>query len=644
MTFEFTIPEHFEETCKCTPVCVNLPYDVCFNGKPFAAEAPLGACYYPRAMDYLITMANGAAGQSIYESVDRDEEKKHTLWLSISRNAQTEIFFEVFKKAGLYMSKLTCGYTFETDTLVLSGKLCRELSRATPSVHANILTYIRTLLHMANWFVGRGLAISLHRADAIEFGTSDVDALSALYPIKAGTTFKVTDKCSEELETAVYHDTVASSVRTEYTYASQVRVAALSSKNSAVATWDVASNRYYAYITEHDIYTNHILYLTDLSTDSVITQLASMYNSTVSVHTVDMSAICRGESVFEIDPVTVDEVAPWVASWVMQMVGKGSTFLEERDYAILQPIGVICETTIPVLDRDTMLKQYENDAYAQELYKQYKPHYDDFELKKLEPNLVGFAVGDIYSMVFVGESGTGKSTAARVIPHRCGIPYVSVNFSVNIEEADLFGAMCPNPCKKSADDPEFVWQDGIITKAVRNGYCVILEELNFARPGVLGKLNSLLDENRQIDLTNGEIVRAHPNFRMIATCNIAYEGTNRFNKALINRFDDITEFVDMARPEAIETIMKRTKYKNRSKINKVYEVYEAIKKFAKEQCITCVVSMRQLLNIFTKGKYYENAYDAVLRIMLNGAFLEDAEYLEMFKETILPAFDLKFQI
>jgi midasin (ATPase involved in ribosome maturation) len=263
---------------------------------------------------------------------------------------------------------------------------------------------------------------------------------------------------------------------------------------------------------------------------------------------------------------------------------------------------------------------------------------------ELDANIKGFSNGAIYSMAFVGESGTGKSTAARVIPARCGIPYISVNFSVNIEEADLFGSMVPNAKKSKPEDPEFVWADGIITKAVRYGYCVILEELNFARPGVLGKLNSLLDENRQIDLSTGEIVKAHPNFRIIATCNIAYEGTNRFNKALINRFDDVTVFKDLPRNEAITVIKNRTGYSSTVKISKVYDVYEALKKFAAEQNVNAVVSMRQLLNVFTKGKYYSNAKDAVQRIIINGAFIEDSEYQKVFEDTVFSAFDLKFKI
>ena len=276
--------------------------------------------------------------------------------------------------------------------------------------------------------------------------------------------------------------------------------------------------------------------------------------------------------------------------------------LDDKTYAAVSKMfGLKAPASIGALDYTAMIELYKDDEYAQQLYKQVKPYYDEFDLGTLSANLKGFAKGDLYSMLFAGDSGTGKSTAARVIPARCGIPYVSINFSVNIEESDIFGSMIPNTMKASADDPEFVWQDGVLTKAVRNGYCAVLEEINFARPGVLGKLNSLLDENRQIDLPTGEVLRAHPNFRIIATCNVAYEGTNRFNKALINRFDDCTIFKDVSRAKAIDIIKTRTGYKNMTKIDVIYNVYEALKKYGKEQNLNLIVSMRQLLNLFSKG-------------------------------------------
>lgn len=294
---------------------------------------------------------------------------------------------------------------------------------------------------------------------------------------------------------------------------------------------------------------------------------------------------------------------------------------------------------------NTAKEDYASDTYAQELYKQVQPYYDDFDLGMLTNCLKGFKKENgIYSMLFIGETGTGKSTAAKVIPYKCGFPFICVNFSVNLEESDLIGSMIPNPYKKDANDAEFIWQDGLLTKAIRNGYTFIAEEINFARPGVLSKLNSLLDENRQIDLPTGECIKAHKNFRLIATCNIAYEGTNRFNKALINRFEIVHVFKEPDRDAMVKIIQERTGYKNKENILKIYTVYSAIKKYSEEEQCNVKVSLRQLLNLFNKGMYYKNACDAVKDILINGAFIEDEEHKEYFETTILAGFDLKFKI
>ena len=643
MNFTTTVTKPFIDTASLTPLEINSLYRVTFNGKDFSYNG--SSVFYPRAMDYFTALAAGPIGQSIYSTVNA-ENGYTTVWLSILRNAQTELFFEVFKKAGVYMSKLTCGYEEGSNTLFISGKLVRELSRAADGVRTNIVAYIMTLLHITEWLTeynlnveaGEGSSILNYRVDSGVVPT----ALMKLYD---GQTWNVSNEIPDVFASITYHNgLLASTCNAHATYSDTVRFAIPATKDCIVAFWEVATCPYYAVIQEHSIVTSHPLYASDMATDSMLSYLAACLDDTVTATQSNLDGVFKHVEVLDYDASIMPELPMWMSIWIARAVAEKSIPADIGDYPKLKPLGFVTDAALTVVPKEDIVKEYENDEYAQELYKQHKVHYDDFQLGVLEPNLIGFANGDIYSMVFVGESGTGKSTAARVIPDRCGIPYISINFSVNIEEADLFGSMVPNPYKKTADDPEFVWQDGIITKAVRNGYCVILEELNFARPGVLGKLNSLLDENRQVDLSNGELVRAHRNFRMIATCNIAYEGTNRFNKALINRFDDVTEFVDLERTQAIETISKRTGYKNRSKINRVYEVYESVKKFAKEQCISCVVSMRQLLNIFTKGKYYENALDAVTRIMLNGAFLEDAEYLSVYKETILPAFDLAFKI
>lgn len=578
-------------------------------------------------------------------------------WVTVFANSNTSELFSMFKSIGLYFPKLAVGICRASNTLYTSSKLCKDLSRFSDTQKSAMLMYILSIVE----FVIRS------NTYLIKY---EMDGLSGALKVTGKGNFEKCIRTFSATETWYLkdsHDDSYSSVHFQNTGIAKVadtfrvtgmRLGILKSKSggyAGTASIKFGTAQYTFIVTEKATFTDFDLCAMEISADSVCSCIASAFPDNMTLRKVDTLPLSATMQFVEFDTDGFEEFAKStgipkpIVTWITNMAAKGATVADLDDimylcttYKVEKPEGATIATS---LTREEMQKTYEHDAYAQELYHQIQPYYETYKLgAALDANVKGFSNGAIYSMVFVGESGTGKSTAARVLPTRAGIPYVSVNLSVNVEEADLFGSMVPNAEKAKPEDPEFVWADGIITKAVRNGYCVVLEEFNFARPGVLGKLNSLLDENRQIDLATGEIVRAHPNFRIIATCNIAYEGTNRFNKALINRFDDVTVFEDLSRGDAIAVIKQRTGYSNATKISKVFDVYEALKKFSTEQNVSAVVSMRQLLNIFTKGKYYSSAKDAVQRIMINGAFIEDSEYQKVFESTVLPAFDLKFKL
>lgn len=55
---------------------------------------------------------------------------------------------------------------------------------------------------------------------------------------------------------------------------------------------------------------------------------------------------------------------------------------------------------------------------------------------------------------------------------------------------------------------------------MRKGYWIILDELNLAPTDVLEALNRLLDDNRELLITETqEVVKAHPRFMLFATQN-----------------------------------------------------------------------------------------------------------------------------
>jgi len=61
---------------------------------------------------------------------------------------------------------------------------------------------------------------------------------------------------------------------------------------------------------------------------------------------------------------------------------------------------------------------------------------------------------------------------------------------------------------------------GVLVQAMRRGEWIILDELNLAPSEVLEALNRLLDDNRQLFITEtGMTITAHPNFMLFATQN-----------------------------------------------------------------------------------------------------------------------------
>jgi MoxR-like ATPase len=611
------------------------------------------------AANLLVSVATSESGMECRQV----EVAGNTIWLMYLRaNGTNTAIFNIFKKYGIVTNQITIGVagTIRNPQLFLTSKMMKDLSRFADETQAALACLLFSLVNFCRTTVTHSKPILAPSSGDVVIAQPFSNWVACFTSVE---NFTINEVPPEDYKSITFIKTpleMSTTCPVPISYALLCEVNPDGSYNLENAkmlyTLPFGGSVRPVVGTETKFATNAELSSFECARDSYLAKLATMSNEAITkvsvFETEDMAKALAGRTIFNIeaelgdDKETLYEDLP---KFVKDTLIKINTIEHEAlsDAHIEQLIknfGLTIPKSGVSTSPDALKEFYKDDAYAQELYKQTQPYFDTFDLGIVNANVKGFAKGDLYSMLFIGDSGTGKSTAARVLPARCGLPYVSINFSVNIEESDIFGSMIPNTQKASAEDPEFVWQDGVLTKAIRNGYCAILEELNFARPGVLGKLNSLLDETRQMDLPTGEIVHAHPNFRVIATCNIAYEGTNRFNKALVNRFEDITIFEDAERAKAITIIKNRTGYKNNSKIEAIYNVYEALKKYSKEQNLNLVISMRQLLTIFSNGKYYNDARDAVERIMVNGAFIEEPEYREEFKNSVLSAFKLNFKL
>uniref|UniRef100_A0A0D9XKA7 Midasin n=1 Tax=Leersia perrieri TaxID=77586 RepID=A0A0D9XKA7_9ORYZ len=91
----------------------------------------------------------------------------------------------------------------------------------------------------------------------------------------------------------------------------------------------------------------------------------------------------------------------------------------------------------------------------------------------------------------------------------------------------------------------FLWQDGSLVQAMKNGDLFLIDEISLADDSVLERLNSVLEPERKLSLAEKggsvlEKVVAHPNFFILATMNPGGDyGKKELSPALRNRFTEL---------------------------------------------------------------------------------------------------------
>ena len=142
------------------------------------------------------------------------------------------------------------------------------------------------------------------------------------------------------------------------------------------------------------------------------------------------------------------------------------------------------------------------------------------------------------NVLLTGPTGCGKSELIEKMAKAYEIPCVRINFSSGTSEGDLLG-------KFVIKNGETAFADGYIPLAMKNGWWVILDEIDYAQPEHISCLQAVLEGKALVNIKNeGEIVEAHPRFRVFGTANTkgrgdmtdSYNGTNFLNIAFLDRW------------------------------------------------------------------------------------------------------------
>jgi len=120
------------------------------------------------------------------------------------------------------------------------------------------------------------------------------------------------------------------------------------------------------------------------------------------------------------------------------------------------------------------------------------------------------------ALLLKGPTGCGKSRFVEAMAARLGRPLVTVACNDETSAADLVGRWLV----KGGDT---VWQDGPVTRAVRAGAILYLDEIAEAREDVIVVLHPLSDYRRRLYLDrNDEELQAPPEFMMVVSFNPGY--------------------------------------------------------------------------------------------------------------------------
>lgn len=154
-------------------------------------------------------------------------------------------------------------------------------------------------------------------------------------------------------------------------------------------------------------------------------------------------------------------------------------------------------------------------------------------------------------VLLVGETGCGKTTVVQILSSLFKQDLYSVNCHMHSESADFLGGLRPVREESRAQGKLFEWCDGPLVQAMLTGSVFLADEISLADDSVLERLNSLLEPERTIlltekggDLREGDVNEfvtvAAKNFQFIGTMNPGGDyGKKELSPALRNRFTEI---------------------------------------------------------------------------------------------------------
>jgi hypothetical protein len=154
------------------------------------------------------------------------------------------------------------------------------------------------------------------------------------------------------------------------------------------------------------------------------------------------------------------------------------------------------------------------------------------------------------------ETSTSKTSSVLYLASLLRQPVVRINLNGQTDTGELVGRYVPYaeqeispgppaaPAGHTHSQSQWRWQDGPVARALKRGWWVLLDEVNLAEPQILERLNSVLERDPMLVLTEHDHSAygpggrpVHADFRVFATMNPAeYSGRSVLSPAYRDRW------------------------------------------------------------------------------------------------------------
>ena len=158
-----------------------------------------------------------------------------------------------------------------------------------------------------------------------------------------------------------------------------------------------------------------------------------------------------------------------------------------------------------------------------------------------------------YPILLQGPTSSGKTSLIQWLATNTGNKIYRINNHEHTDLQEYIGSYIPD------ENGKLAFKEGLLPRAMRNGDWIILDELNLAPSDVLEALNRVLDDNRELFITETQTtIKAHPNFILFATQNPPglYGGRKLLSRAFRNRFIEL-HFIEIPTDELIHILHQK---------------------------------------------------------------------------------------